>query len=103
MDAKELVKIAQEQGFDAACKAKWEAGRAEHGEEWVGDPPLYEFVAEMVDAQNYLEEAFARGHITRDQCNHMRCRLISMADNVMDFLKWTGDYNYDFPRGNTDD
>lgn len=54
----------ERQSFDEQRAEKWEKGRIEYGgNEWVGQPPLLEFVEEMLDAANYLDEAVKRGDL----------------------------------------
>ncbi len=64
---------------------KWEEGRKKYGEEWGGDPPLEEFYAEMVDASNYLDEAFKRGDVDREYEKFIRGRVDGCAE-VVEFL-----------------
>lgn len=48
--------------MQAHCAWKWDQGRKTHGPEWVGADPIEEFLDELADAHNYLQEAQRRGH-----------------------------------------
>jgi hypothetical protein len=46
--------------IEEAAREKWEAGRREHGAEFVGDP-VEELFAELIDGLNYCDEARRQG------------------------------------------
>lgn len=56
-NGKKLIQMPLSQ----ALRAKWEAGQAQYGTEFVGHP-LEELDEELIDAINYAEEAQKRGY-----------------------------------------
>ncbi len=74
-----------EMSWDDAKARKWEEGRKKYGDDWGGDPPLEEFYAEMVDASNYLDEAYKRGDMITEYEKFIRERVNECAE-VVEFL-----------------
>lgn len=73
--------------FPVAADLKDRAARERFGPEWVGDPPLVELYAELLDARNYARHAWHRGELRNDEARELLRRINELGASVRMVLR----------------